>query len=159
MGWSVLGRVLDTADLGSSGTVYQKVIFNKDLVLRSMQTWFIVYNNPTFTDLYFKVYSLDGTTPKKLIYTSTNVILKADMFTENYGIKGVRFDFGDVAFRATTSYAFVPRATGYTASGSSYLAWKLAWPDPAYRTNIPLSDKSNAGRSPYDITGFIGAKL
>lgn len=159
MGWGVFGKVLDTADLSSGKTVYQKVIFNSDIVLSGFQTWFVVYNNPTFTNLYFEVYSLSGTTAKKLLYTSSNVVTKAEMITHSYGIKGIPIKFDNVVFKGTDSYAFVPRGTSYTGTGSAYLAWKLAYPDPAYRTNVPLSSVANLGRSPFDISGFIGAKL
>lgn len=159
MGWSVFGKVLEASDLTSGLSVYQKVIFNKDVILTGLQTWFVVYGNPTFTNLYFEVYSLSGTTPKKLLYTSSNVVTKAEMITLAYGIKGIPMKFNDVVFKGTDQYAFVPRGTSYAPSGSAYLAWKLAYPDPAYRTNVPLSSKANLGRSPFDITGFIGAEL
>lgn len=159
MGWQVFGRVLDTADLSSGKSVYQPVIFNNDVILKGFQSWFVVYNDPTFTNLYFQIYSLSGTTAKKLLYTSSNVVTKSEMITLDYGIKGIPFLFDNAIFKGTDSYALVPRATGYTASASSYLAWKFAYPDPVYRTNVPLSSVANLGRSPYDISGFIGAGL
>jgi len=159
MGWQVAYRQLDTADMSGTPTVYQKVIFPRNVVIRGFQTWFVVYNNPTFTNIYFQVYSLQGTTPKKLIYTSTNVWTKAELHTLAYGIKGFGMIFDDVVFRANETYAFVPRGTSYTGNTSAHLGWKLGFPDPAYRTNVPLLSRANMGRSPYDITGFVGDDL
>lgn len=150
---------LDTADLSSGLTRYQKVIPTENTVLRGFQTWFFVWNDPTFTDIYFQIYSLQGTTPKKLLYTSTNSILKADLHTLDYADKGFGMLFDYVSLKGGESYALVPRATGYTATSNSYLGWQLGYPDPAYRTNVPLLSVTNLGRSPFKITGFIGDML
>jgi hypothetical protein len=149
----------DTADLTSGFTRYQKIIPTNNTVLRGFQTWFFVWNNPTFTDVYFEIYSLDGTTPRKLLYTSTNSILKADLHTLAYADKAFGMLFDDVALRGGEKYALVPRATGYTATSNSYLGWQLGYPDPAYTTNVPTSSVANLGRSPFKVTGIIGDDL
>lgn len=150
---------LDTADLSSGFTRYQKIIPTANTVLRGFQTWFFVWNNPTFTNIYFTIYSLQGTTPKKLLYASTNVITKAELHTLDYADKAFGMLFDDVALKGGESYALVPRGTGYTATSTAYLGWQLGYPDPAYTTNVPTSSVANLGRSPFKITGIVGDEL
>jgi hypothetical protein len=150
---------LDTADLTTGFVRYQKIIPPSNTVLRGFQTWFFVWNNPTFTDVYFHIYSLDGTTPRQLLYTSTNLVTKADLHTLAYADKGFGMLFNDIALKGGESYALVPRATGYSATGSAYLGWQLGYPDPAYKLNVPTSSVANLGRSPFKIDGFVGDKL
>lgn len=149
----------DTDDLTSGFARYQKIIPPANEVFTGFQTWFFVWNDPTFTDIYFHIYSLDGTTPRKLLYTSTNTILKADLHTLEYADKGFGMLFNNVALKGGESYALVPRATGYTATSSAYLGWQLGYPDPAYTTNVPTSSVANLGRSPFKITGIVGDGL
>lgn len=158
--WKIIGRVADSGDLsGQPVSFYQGVKFHRDVIIRAFQTWFEIHNDPTFTSISFDVYSLSGTTPKKLICSSTNFLTKAQIHTQPYAVKGLRFDLADVAFRGTDWYALVPRAVGYSPTSTSYLVWKFGYPDPAYRLNVPLGSIANAGRSPYDVTGFLGAEL
>lgn len=158
--WKIIGRVVDSGDVtGQPTTFYQPVKFNKNIALRYFQTWFEIHNDPTFTSISFDVYSLSGSTPKKLLYSSTNNILKASIHALPYAVKGLRFDFGDVVFKDTDWYAFVPRMVGYAPTSTKFIMWKFGYPDPAYRLNVPLTSIANAGRSPYDIPGFVGAEL
>jgi len=151
--------VLDTADLTSGVTRYNKIIPTNDTVLTDFQTWFFVWNDPTFVDIYFQLYSLDGITPRKLLHTSTNSILKAELHTLEYADKGCIFLFNNIALKGGQPYALVPRATGYSATSSSYLGWQLGYPDPAYKTNVPVTSVANVGRSPFKLDGFEGADL
>lgn len=157
MGWRVFGEPFATADLASGLRVFQPVIFNKNIVLKACRAWFIVYNNPTFTDLSMAIYSNSAGAPKKLLHTSTNAITKATMCTLTNGVKEVYFEFNYPVFNSTDTYHFVPRATGYTGSDSSHLAWRAGFPDPVYRTNVD-SSYTKLGVSPYCLY-FIGDDL
>jgi hypothetical protein len=155
--WKVYGEILATADLSSNLRVYQKVIFNRNITVRAMRTSFIVFNDPAFTDVSFNVYSMEGNTPKKLLYQSTNVFTKAAMISDTNGIREVFFEFDNAIFKGTDSYAFVPRGTSYTGTVSSHLAWKRGWPDPVHRLNV-TSNVADIQRAPFDLY-FIGSEL
>lgn len=158
--WKIIGRIIDAGDVtGAPTTLYQPVKFNRDIVLRYFQTWFEIHNDPAFDSISFDVYSLSGSTAKQLLCSSTNQILKADIHTLPYAVKGLRFDFADYSFKGTDRFAFVPRMVNYVPTSTKYIMWKFGYPDPAYRLNLPLSSIANAGRSPYDLPGFVGSEL
>jgi hypothetical protein len=157
MGWKVYGERLLTADLTSNLRVYQRVNFNSDIILKACRVWLIAYNDPSFTSLTMDIYSISGTTPKKLLHSSTNSVLKADMLTDTNGVKEIFFNFNSPTFKGVDTFGFVLRATGYTGTTSTHLAWKKAWPDPVYRLNVPVG-LHVVGKSPYDIY-FIGDEL
>lgn len=157
MALKVYGERLETSDLSSGLRVYQKVIFGSNIALRALRTSFVVFNDPAFTALSMNVYSMTGNTPKKLLYQSTNTFAKADVITEDHGLREIYFEFDYPVFKGTDSYAFVPRGTGYTGSVSSHLAWTRAWPDPVYRTNVS-SGVIDIMRAPFHIY-YIGDEL
>ncbi len=157
MGWTVWGDSLMTADLNGTTLKSQKVMFNKNIVLRAIRSWFIHYNDPSYTDIYFEIYSDNNGVPGKLLYTSTNSILKTSFITLQNGIKEAFWEFDYPTFKGTDFYHFVPHGTAYVGTDSSHLAWKKAWPDPIYRTNVNTTYTS-AGTNPYDIY-FIGDEL
>lgn len=143
----------------SNTNLYQPVIFNQNTILRAIRTWVIVYNDPSFTNLNCKIYSNDVQTsaPKLLLYTSTNTVLKADLYTDDYAVREIYFEFADINLNGEDTYHFVINGTGYSYSSSSYLAWKKAWPDPVYATNYVVAN-INAYRAPYALY-CIGAEL
>jgi hypothetical protein len=157
MGWSVYGDSLLTTDLDGTNLKSQKVRFNKNVILKAIRAWFVHYNDPVYTSLYFRIYSDNNGVPGKLLYTSTNVILKSEYITLANGIKEAYWEFDCPAFKDTDFYHFVPIANGYTGTVSSHLAWKKAWPDPVYRTGLTI-DATSQNESPFDIY-FIGDEL
>ena len=106
-----------------------------------------------------RVYSNSAsTTPRALIYTSTNVVTSAQMCTLANGIKEVYFEFNDAIFNSTDVYHFVPYINGYSGNSTSkHLAWKHSYPDPAYQTGLTI-DWNFLLESPYDLT-FVGAEI
>lgn len=156
MAWRVFGEWYSTAAM-SDTSISQPVIFNDNLVLRSCRIWIIAYNDPSFTSLSMKIYSDNSGSPKKLLHTSTNSPTKAEIITSTNGIKEIYFEFNYPVFKSTDTYQFVLNATGYTGTSSSHLAWRKAWPDPVYRTNV-TSTYPKLGVAPYAIT-FVGADL
>ncbi len=158
MAWRVWGEILTTSDLnGTSTRVAQKVIFNDDLIVKACRAWFVVYNNPTFTTLGFKIYADNNNSPGALLFSSSQ-ITKAEMVTLANGVKEVYFELNDYAFQATDVYWFVPFVTGaYVGNDTQHLAWKKAWPDPVYRTNVD-SGAEKLHVAPYDLY-FIGSEL
>lgn len=156
MSWTVQGARLDTAELNGTTLVYQRVRFNKDIVLRGLRSWFVAYNDPTFTSLSFRIYSDRASAPGKLLYTS-DAVTKVDLLDLGNGVKEAYWNFDLQTFKGTDWFHFVPVASGYTGTAGSHLAWRKGWPDPVYRTNFTPT-YSNWGTAPYMIY-FIGAEL
>lgn len=159
MAWRVWGERLETADLdGTNKRVFQPFIPNKDMILIGVRAWVIVYNNPTFTDLFMKIYSDNANSPGELVATSTNLITKAEMITLANGVKEIPFLFDEFNMRATDRYHFILGAHGYTANwDTAGLAWRKGWPDPVYTTNI-VTDFTSVGESPYTLYA-IGSEI
>lgn len=153
------GEICLTADLSPNLRVYQPVIFSKSRVLLACRTRFIYYNNPAFTNITLKMYSNNPATdtPDVLIHSSTTTWTKAQKLTLTNGVNETYFEWSQVNVRAGETYHFIPVATGYTGTNSSHIAWRKAWPDPQYRTNVDLVS-GGLGISPFEIY-FITAPL
>lgn len=157
MAWQVWGETLYTADLASGINIFQPVIPNSNIILKAIRCWFIGYNNPAYTDLYMTIYSNNTGSPKTLLHTSTNRLAKATIASENNWIKEVYFEFDNVNLRSADTYHFVPRATAYTGTDNSHIAWRKGWPDPVYRTNVG-ADFEDLISNPYCLY-LIGAEI
>lgn len=161
MGWRVFGEVLKTADIATTPNkrVYQRVKFNDDVILRAFRTWFVFYNNPVFTGLTFDIYANDEQTnlPSTKITSSSTVWTKAQLISLDHGVKSMYFNFNDVALQKNTFYHFIPRASGYTGTDNSHLAWRKGWPDPTYTKNL-TTNYNTLLTSPY-MMSFVGAGL
>lgn len=156
--WKVYGNVLETADIdGTTKTQAMAWVPNSDIVLRGTRTWFVMFNSPVFTQLRMRLYESQGSGAGKLIATSTNFFIPADLQTDAYALKGVYFDWADIALKGTNTYYFLPYATGYTGNDSTHIAWVKAFPDPEYRTGFSLTYEEMHAR-PYRLA-VIGADL
>lgn len=163
MGARVWGKPYDTGELADT-TNYQPVKMNDNIILRGLRTWLIFYNDPTVTSFNMKIYSdtTSSSTPAgvgDLLWTSTNTLTKAQIITLENGYKEIYFDFDDVNLQENTWYNFVINATGYSpgASLSSHVAWRQAFPDPVYSTNLDV-EVATLNTFPFAIY-FIGAEL
>lgn len=158
MGWRVWGDDFTTADM-TGVTKAQAFVTNKNVVLRAVRTWFIVINDPVFTSINALIYSNDvvasANTPRDLIATSTDNRTKAELHSLAHGVKETYFTFDDVPLQENTTYNLVINAAGYTATDSSYLAWRKAFPDPVYPSDYTLAFET-IGQSPYEIYLIAG---
>lgn len=163
MTWRVWGTRIETAEMVGT-TVHQPFLVNKNLVFRAVRTWVIHYNNPTYTDLSMKLYSgstNDAATslPKVLLASSTNVQTKAVISTLDNANKEIWFQFADIALKGSTLYHLVLNGTGYTDNWpTDGIAWRKAFPDPVYTTNVDVSSITKLGVNPY-MMHFIGADI
>jgi len=160
--WKVYGNALMTADIdGTTKTNAMKVKMNADTVVRAVRTWFVFFNDPVYTELRFRLYEDQGGAAGKLIATSTNALTAATIFiddaTNTSAMKGVYFEFADVALKGTNFYHVLPYATGYTGNDSSHISWVKGWPDNEYRAGLTLSYEE-IQVSPYRFA-VIGADL
>lgn len=158
--WRVWGERYDTADM-SNTRVYQPAQFPKNYVLLGCRIWVIAYNDPVFTSLHMKIYSDNNGVPKKLLHTSTNVQLKADIHTLDNAAKEIWFDFDKIPVRgeptlASNKYHFVLNGSGYTGDETSHLAWMRGFPNPVYRpAGFGYNDLLTSPLTLY----FIGSRL
>lgn len=152
------GKPFETADMTGT-TMSIRMRPNDDTVLKAIRTW-LIFNNYSgvLTGLTCKIYSDNASqTPGALIATSTNSFSKANIITENSGVREIYFLFDEISLHTSTFYHFVLNATGYSYSSSAHIAWRHAYPDPVYQTNLPLTFESLA-ESPFFLT-MIGADL
>lgn len=159
-GWKVWADPFETTDLTSNAR-FQSATFGQDLILRAVRTWIIVYNDPAFTSLNMKIYSNEviggNNTPKKLLATSTNTQLKADVHTLANGVKEIWFEFDYPVFNGADIFNFVINGVGYTYSVGSHLAWMKAFPNPVYSGGYTPAIET-LPYAPYELY-FIGAQL
>ncbi len=160
MGWRVWGQPYASGEL-SNTSYYQPFRMNADTIVKTVRTWFIVYNDPVFTSLTAKIYATDdqiedGTyPPTKLLYTSDSRT-KAQIHNADYGARETWFEFSPtVPLEGNTWYALVINGVGYTPTSSSYLCWMHSYPDAVYDSNYTAT-RYNVNKSPFQIY-FEGA--
>lgn len=156
MGTRIFADVYETAE-AQNQSMHQPYIPDENYIVKAFRTWFVFYNNPTFTNIYLEVWSDDNSEPGKLLHTSTNVQLKADLFTLDNAYIETWFEFDNINLKGGVTYHLIPQITGYTYSASSLVGWIRAIPEPVYTTNLPTTLES-FGEYPYLIYQ-IGAKL
>ena len=150
MAWTVYGTVYESASDLTDTTLSQPVKPKTNLLLRGVRTWIIFVDDPVITSFNMKIYSSDNNTPKKLLYTSTDSRTKAELLSDNSGVKETYFTFNDVPLNGETTYHFVLNGVGYTPTSSSYVAWRRGWPDPVYQAGF-TPNKFNLGGSPFEL--------
>lgn len=159
MGWTVWARPFESGQL-SNTTYRQPFRMNTDTIVIAVRTWFVVFNDPTFTSLNAKIYATDaqvedGTFPATRLLHTSDSRTKAELFTLPYGVKETYFKFEPTApLQAGTWYNLVINGVGYAPTSSSYLAWKHSYPDPVLQGYTPARETIN--QSPFQIY-FIGA--
>lgn len=157
MAWTVWAADWQAGEL-SDTTLYQPFRMNADTIVLAVRTWFVVYNDPTFTSLNAKIYSDElrsGVhTPVKLLHTSDSRT-KAQLHSQEYGVRETWFEFDpSVPLQGDTWYNLVINGVGYAPTSNSYLAWRHAYPDPVLATDY-VANPLNINAAPFDIY-FIG---
>lgn len=158
--WTVYGTPYASGEL-SNTTVFQKITYHDDLVIKAMRCWVILVDNPIMTGLRMKVYGEDQQTGSigSLLETSTNSWSTSTILqTNTSGVKEIYFEFSPFSVKADSDYFIVLNADTYTPSGSSEFAFRTVWPDPSYSLNYTATG-NNFLSSPNFISAVIGAKL
>lgn len=107
---------------------------NSNLIMDRIRTWFVFIDDPTFTDINAKIYTVGGDgTPLSLLATSTDSRTKSELISLPHGYKETYFSFNNIPLEGTSQYALVINGTGYAPTTSSYIAWRIDFPDPIYR--------------------------
>jgi hypothetical protein len=140
--WKVYGDPFLSADMtGKSMSIRFKP--NRNMVLKALKTWIIIRDSAgtlTFTALCGKIYSDRDGVAGGLIATSINNFDIDDLLqTEDQGVIEPWFEFAELSLNSDTWYHLILNCTGYTYSATQHIAWRKAWPDPIYRTNLPLT--------------------
>lgn len=160
MTWTVYGKTWEAGEL--TGTAMsQAVILPNNTILKGIRTWIIGYNDPDFDTLNCKIYGNDASddSPSKLLFTSSDSRTKAEIqITDVNWHKEIYFTFSDVVLKGGDTYHFAINSPTYNYSSSSFLSWRIAWPDPVYIENwTPTLVNSN--RAPFFISSFVGANF
>lgn len=151
MAYKVWADAMESSDMSG---VSKFVTFkpNKNVLLRAARTTFVIYNDPVFTSLNAKIYSVgEDNLPKVLLYSSTDNRTKAQIHTLPNGVKSTYFTFEDVPLQANTYYNLVINGSGYLPTANSYVAWKIDFPDPIYRDPLFSYNFTNINRCPYSL--------
>lgn len=119
----------------------------------------VVIGNPVISNLRAKIYDNNNQTDSASLLraTSTTAWQGSDLLeTESYGLKIVPFSFTPFGVRSGDKFHLSLEADSYSpVSGTSYIAWRNAWPEPAYATNYIVTG-INYLVAPRMINGFFG---
>lgn len=159
MVWSVYGKELESGDLTSADVSQQVVMPDREIVLKAVRAWFILVNDPDFTNLYCKIYGDRNGSPAKLLYTSDKRTKAEILTTEPNGNIETYFEFNDVNLNANDTYHIVYGSDSYNpVADDSYIALRVAWPDPVYTANYTPTF-TNLLVAPYFVSSLVGAEL
>lgn len=160
MAFRVWGCPYETSD-AVDNNVFQPIKMNSNIILKAFRVWVIFYDNPSFTNLRMKIYS-DRTTPLahnpgKLIATSTNSFTKNEISTYANAVREIYFEFPDINLQGETWYNLVLNMDDYAPVGDEHMAWRNAFPDPVYATNLVIAS-SELNAFPFTVYA-IGAEF
>lgn len=162
MVWTVYGDIYESAGDLTDQSKFQPIIMPDNTIIVGVRTWVLFIDDPTFTNLSMEIYSnrtdSGSDAPGKLLHTSTDQRTKSEIFTDNSANKEIYFTFNNVNLRGGDTYNFVLTGTGYSPTSSSFIAWRLAWPDPVYTENYTPTVE-NLNRAPKFISTIIGGVL
>lgn len=164
MAWSVFADTYDSTSELSSGTKYVPAQMNKNILLRYVRTWVVLFNEVNVSGLVMTINHDNNGTKGPVIYTSTNGWTNTQITTLKHAIREIYFEFDDVPLDALTTYNFTLVGTS-TNTGDfipaqenyRFFAWKNAYPYPVHRGGFSLT-AANLPKYPYDIC-LIGAEF
>lgn len=157
MGWRMIGRQFNTADVAGVPSVTQRFRHPlKSVLMRGAQLGVILCNDPDFATLTARIYADRGGSPGKLIASSSNSWSKAQVLVaQNNGIKFCGFTFPFVNLMAGEWYHLALIPTAYTGDYDSHVGWRISYPDPQYPELLTLN-AAKAAEHHLDF-GIIGA--
>ena len=131
---------------------YQSFTPNANIIVDRVRTWFVFINDPIFTSIHAKLYTVDDDlVPSQLIASSVDERTKAELLTDLHAYRETYFSFDNVCLEGSSYYALVINGTGYIPTTTSYIAWRHDYPDPINR-NLSFSYiATSINRCPYRI--------
>ncbi|MEM5807963.1 MAG: hypothetical protein QW818_02420 [Candidatus Aenigmatarchaeota archaeon] len=138
MSWRVWGNKIENSEADGTDLKYSlRFRADKNRVIRAIRTWIILYGNPSFTNLRLSIYERQGNSAGKKIATSLNSYSPLQILsTHQNGVKGIWFEFADIAIQKNEWYHLQILMNGYSFSESSHVAWVKGFPDPEYREGV-----------------------
>ena len=131
MALRVFADLFTTADMTGTSQ-YLTFSPGRNMSLKAVRTWLVMYNNPSFTNLTMKLYADRNGEPGKLKSSSLSFKSTVDLNLDDYTYVETFFEFPLPDLHETTDYHLVINCSGYTFSEGSFIAWAKAWPDPVY---------------------------
>ena len=157
--WKHVVKPYDSADMSATvPTIFQRLKIGTTYghyLLHGITAGLCFVGSPVFTALTAELWSDDGDSPGKLIATSTTSWSKAQCLTLDHAVKFIGFAFNKVPLRAGLNYCIALRASVYTGSDTSYIAWRFSYPDPQYQTGLTLQAVKGLSH-PFDVV-LIGS--
>lgn len=159
MSWTLYGERLLSTDFSAAPRVYQPFTMPRTTKVKAIRTWFVIYNNPTFTALTMRIYANSGGVPTDLLHTFDNSWALADLLlVDHYGAKEVYFEFDNPLWlKGGDTYHLVPWVTGNSFTSASHLSWVKGFPDPNTVISPTLALKNIASLPHY--LAVIGAEI
>lgn len=159
MGYKVWGERCNTADFAGNNRISQPIKFHRDLSLKAILPWVVLFNNPVFSSLKIDLYTNDKDhLPAQLLGTLTCPLSLSGMTTLGYALKQIYYQAsGAIPVKAEDIYHLVFGGSGYTGTASSCLYIVKAFPEPIYTTGITNS-REKIQQNPY-LMGVIGEDL
>lgn len=158
MAWSIYADPLLTLpDL----TRHCPLKMNRDLELRAVRTWIVLYNLPAFDELKLGIFSDIEGRPGQLLIESSNghQMDSIQSYDANSSAKEVWFSFEQAPhLMAEGFYHLVLTGSGYNFIQDSFIAWRKAWPDAAYPASDEVFDGRALQRLPYSVA-LIGREI
>jgi len=156
MAWRIWATPYINASDLTDTSIHQPFDPARNMVLKAVRTWILFLDDPVITSLALKIYTDSGGSPDTLIATSSSVS-KADALALDSGIREVPFEFQTpVPLADGETYHFVLNGVGYAPTTSSYIGWRRAYPNPAYKA-VYTPTLVNVLSAPHELV-LIGAE-
>jgi hypothetical protein len=144
MTWRNLVKPLSTADVAGNLVSQRFRHPDKTVVLHGIHAGLAVYNDAAFGSLSMKLFSDRAGSPGMLIASSTNSYTKAQVLTQNSALKFAGFVFNGILLQAAEWYHLLLVPSAYTGIDSSFVAWRVSYPDPQYPVLMTLNAAKGA---------------
>ncbi len=157
MSFTLYGKRLTNSHFSGAPVVFQPFTLPNITRLKAVRSWFIAYNNPTFTQLEMRIYANNLGMPTDLLHTFDKVWTLSEITSSAYAAKELYFDFTTpIWLRSGTLYHLVPWVTGASFSVGSHLSWVKGFPDPNMGTSLDVGNQNIAQLPAY--AAFIGGE-
>lgn len=141
--WTMIGKVITTADNSASIPVVSqkfRIPTTKQNSLLKGVGLGLIFHDAIYDDVYVELWSDRAGSPSKKIATSSTTWTKAQVdasYALDYKALYMGFQFSQpLPLRKGTYYHVVLRATNYTGDDTNHIAWRHAYPDPAYQSFV-----------------------
>lgn len=151
--WDHIVKPISTADAAASTpNFWQKFQVTqgyRNQLLKHAVVGLMFYNLPSFGRVILEVWSDEDGAPGRLLAQSDS-FNAAECNTALFAYRIMGFTFPPLAIKRNTFYHLTVRPSAYTGDGSSHIAWRQAFPNPANTSGLTLTLEYGA-KMPYDV--------